>query len=116
MTDRQTVAIGVDYKEQIWNGYFGIAPHYYIYNRRGELLEKRVNPHGVGQGNHKHYDNPRLIVDLLSKCGVFIARRMGKKSEQRLVEEMGIQAVVTTEKEPLAALHAYLADTDQIEP
>ncbi len=108
MTTRQHIAIGVDQKEKIWSGHFGIAPVYHIYNQQGELVEQRANPYGAGQGQAKHHDNPQLIVDLLPDCNVFIARRMGDGSKRKLIMELGIIPMLTDETEPEAALRAYL--------
>jgi hypothetical protein len=89
-----------------------MAPLYHLYDHAGNLIEQRQNPYGAGGGEkHAHHDNPRLIVDLLSNCNIFIAHRMGDASKQKLVQNLGIQAVLTEEKEPLAALHNYLRQT-----
>lgn len=112
MTTRQYIAIGVDQKEKIWGGHFGIAPVYHIYTQQRELVEQRINPYGAGQGQAKHHDNPQLIVDLLPDCNVFIARRMGDGSKQKLVMELGIIPMLTDETEPEAALRAYFSASE----
>lgn len=105
--NRQLIAIGVSESGQVWAGHFGIAPSYHLYDRAGALVEARPNPYGASRGEkQQHHDNPSLIVDLLPECGVFIARRMGKP---QVVQSLGIEAVVTTEDTPEAALAAYLA-------
>lgn len=110
-TERRLIAIGVDDRGQVWNGDFGIAPYYAIYDPGGQLVETRLNPYGAGHGQkHLHHDNPQLIVDLLPECGVFIARRMGKP---QMVESLGIRAITTGEHSPAAALAAYLLVTGQ---
>lgn len=111
MNERKLIAIGVDRDGRMWGGHFGIAPQYYLYDRSGNLVEKRSNPYGAGGGKHKHHDNPNLIVDLLPECGVFIARRMGDGSKQELVEKFGIQVVLTESKNPQSALTAYFQST-----
>ena len=107
MTERNCIAIGVDQDDRIWKGHFGMSPQYKIYDRNGEFLEERQNPYGVVDGLHKHHDNPKLIVDLLPECNVFIAQRMGGGSKRKLAEKLGIQAVFTEEKDPQLALSAY---------
>jgi predicted Fe-Mo cluster-binding NifX family protein len=109
MTNRQYIAIGVDNEGRIWTGHFGIAPNYLIYDQNGQMVEQRSNPYGAGQGRKKHHDNPRLIVDLLPDCGVFIARRMGGGSKRKLAQQLGITPVLTAEEKPEAALRAYLS-------
>jgi predicted Fe-Mo cluster-binding NifX family protein len=110
MAEKTLIAVGVDAKEKIWGGHFGIAPYYYLYDQRGMLIEKRTNPYGAGQGQHSHHDNPQLIVNLLPECKVFIARRMGEPSKRKLVQQLEIETVISTEKEPQAAIQAYLAE------
>jgi len=108
MTDK-LIAIGVDENSQVWRGHFGMSPRFQLYDRSGNLAEERINPYGArGSEKHAHHDNPKLIVDLLSDCDVFIANRMGDASKQKLVQGFGIEAVLTEEKEPKAALAAYL--------
>ena len=107
---KQFIALGVDKKGQIWGGHFGIAPQYNLYDRSGHLVEERQNPYGAGNGEkHSHHDDPKLIVNLLSDCGVFIARRMGEKSKRNLAEKLGIETVLVEEKDPQVALGAYLS-------
>ena len=108
MTEKTSIAIGVDQNGQVWDGHFGMSPHYYIYNRSGKLVEKRLNPYGAAANKQKHHHNPVLIVDLLSECGIFIARRMGDKNKQLIVEKMGVIPFITTEKDRTAALQACL--------
>jgi len=108
MREKSLIAIGVDREGQLWSGHFGMSPQYYLYDFDSNLVEKRPNPYGAGDGAHHHHDNPRLIVDLLPECGVFIARRMGDDSKRNLAARLGIRPVITDEKEPQAALAAYL--------
>jgi len=110
MTPQRTlIAIATDGKGRLWGGHFGIAPVYLLYSPQGELVEERPNPYGAGQGGkHEHHDDPRLIIDLLPECAVFIGRRMGEESKRKLAQKFGIDAVLTTEKTPADALRAYL--------
>lgn len=110
MTQKNLIALGVDTEEKLWNGHFGMAPVYLIFDRAGNLLEKRDNPYGVKPGiKHEHHDDPKRIVALLNDCSTFIARRMGEQSRRNLAEKMGIETVLTEEKEPKNALKVYLA-------
>ena len=111
MTDTKLIAIGVDKKGEIWRGHFGIALQYNLYNSSGDLVEERKNPYGVGSGEkHTHHDDPQLIVKLLSDCRVFIAHRMGDKSKQKLAQKLGVETVLTEEKNPQIALKNYLGN------
>jgi len=108
-TQRTRIAIATDAKGGLWGGHFGMAPIYLIFSPAGRLLEERPNPHGAGQGKaHQHHDDPRLIIDLLPECGVFIGRRMGEESKRKLARKFGIKAVLTSKKTPAEALRAYL--------
>ena len=104
---RTLIAIATDGKGRLWGGHFGMAPVYHLYSPAGELLEERPNPYGAGQG-HQHHDDPKLIINLLPECAVFIGRRMGEDSKRKLAEKFGIDAVLTSEKTPEAAIRAYL--------
>jgi len=106
-TQRTLIALATDGKGRLWGGHFGMAPVYLLYSPAGELVEERQNPYGAGHG-HQHHDDPKLIIDLLPECAVFIGRRMGEDSKRKLAEKFGINAVLTTEKTPEAALRAYL--------
>lgn len=99
--DRELIVLGVDRDGQMWNADFGMSPLYHIYDRAGNLVEKRANPYAT----RPHHGNPKLIVDLLPECGVFIGRKMGKPE---MLRKMGIQPVFTEEKDPQVALAAYL--------
>jgi len=110
MTPQRTlIAIAIDGKGRLWGGHFGMAPVYYLYSPEGELVEERPNPYGAGHG-HQHHDDPKLIIDLLPECAVFIGRRMGEDSKRKLAQKFGIDAVLTSEKTPEAALRAYLSN------
>ncbi len=109
MTKAKLIAIGVDKKGQIWGGHFGIASQYNLYDHSGNLIEERQNPYGTGSdGKHTHHDNPKLIVDLLPDCGVFIARRMGEESKKKIAQNLGVIIMITKEKDAQTALKAYL--------
>jgi len=109
MTIKRTlIAIAIDDKGALWGGHFGMAPVFLLYSPAGDLLERLPNPYGAGQG-HQHHDDPKLIIDLLPECAVFIGRRMGEDSKRKLASKFGINAVLTPAKTPDEALRAYLA-------
>jgi predicted Fe-Mo cluster-binding NifX family protein len=105
------IALSVDESgTKMWNGHFGMSPQFFIYDRQGNRVEVRENPHGFKRGEkHEHHDDPQRIVKLLADCKVFIARRMGEQSRRQLVRKMDIETVLTDETDPQAALKAYLA-------
>jgi hypothetical protein len=107
VTRRDLIAVGVDGDGHIWKSHFGMAPEYHLFDRAGELVEKRANPHGIGAGIRKDHSDPTLIMDLLPDCSTYIARRMGKQSQQRLIE-LGVETVTTDEPDPSVVLAAYL--------
>ncbi|HEY79619.1 MAG TPA: hypothetical protein G4O05_00880 [Caldilineae bacterium] len=111
-TPRTLIAIAVNGQGALWGGHFGMAPAFQLYAPTGELLETRPNPYGAGQGQkHQHHDDPKLIIDLLPECAVFIGRRMGEDSKRKLAQKFGIDAVLTRERTPAEALRAYLAQS-----
>ncbi len=107
MPDKPYLAVGVTEDGRVWGGHFGMAPFFALFDRQGNFVARRFNPHGAGHA-HGHHDDPGLIVRLLHDCGVFIGRRMGEASRQRLVARWGIETVITTERDPQAAVQAYL--------
>ena len=114
-TERINIAIATDAKGRLWGGHFGTAPIFQIYAPTGELLEERPNPYGAGQGKvHEHHDDPKLIIDLLPECRALVGRRMGEESKRKLARKFGIDAVLTTEKTPEAALQAYLSSLEEV--
>ena len=105
MSERENIALGVDDEGQIWQAHFGMAPWYYLFDRQGELIERRANPYAQ---TGKHHDDPMRIVALLPECSVFIARRMGGRSRRRLAESLGVQPALTEATDPHLAVRAYL--------
>jgi len=111
MTEGNNIAVAVNKKEKLWTGHFGIAPYYYIYDRDKNLVEKRLNPHGSGHSHHSHHDDdnqPKMIKEILRDCNVFIGKRMGEKSKQKLAEKLGVTTILTKETDPSKALEEYL--------
>ena len=107
MTDRKHIAVGVDSEGRMWTGHFGLAPAFDIYDRSGGLVEHRINPYRAG-GEKKSHHTPGPIAELLPECGVFLARAMGDESKRKLLENLGVEPVITTSDDPAAALHEYL--------
>ncbi len=106
---RPYIAVAVDEEGKVWGGHFGMAPTYFVYDRRGRFVESRSNPHGARRGQKvTHHDDPRLIVNLLPDCDVFIGRRMGETSRKRLVQNLGVEPVLTDSRDPTEAVQVYL--------
>lgn len=105
--NKEYIALGVDGDGQMWDDHFGMSPQYYIYDRAGALVEKRLNPYGVGGDQDKHHGTPQLIVDLLPECGIFIARHMDQPGK---IAKMGVQLIMTEERDPQAAIAVYLSE------
>jgi len=111
MQNQPFIAVGVTQdQKRVWAGHFGMAPFYFIYDRQGQLKEIRPNPYGAGQGKG-HHDDPRLIARLLPDCGVFIGRRFGHESQQKLVQNLGVQPLATEAPTPAEAIQDFLAQT-----
>ncbi len=105
MSNKEAIAVGVDASGVVWDGHFGESPWYRIYDGNGELVEKRRNPHSVDAGGAGHHGNPKLIVDLLPECNVFVARAVGNPDK---LAAFGVEAVLTTESDPDAAVRNRL--------
>lgn len=104
------IAVGVNKLDKIWHGHFGISPYFIIYNRNGELIEKRINPHGAGE-NHKHdhnNDQPLLIKDILHDCTTFIGKKMGEGSKLKLAEKFGVETIISKLTEPQEVIEIVL--------
>ncbi len=104
------IAIAINKMDKIWAGHFGMAPFFLIYNRDGEQIETRINPHGAGEG-HKHNhgdDQPILIKEILNDCYTFIGKRMGEDSKLKLAQKLGIETVLVETNEPAEALNKFL--------
>ena len=104
------IAVGVNKADKIWKGHFGIAPYFQVYNQDSEMVEKRINPHGAGQG-HKHDhgdDQPFLIKEILHDCKIFVGKQMGEVSKLKLAQKLGIETVLTENTEPQEVVNEIL--------
>ncbi len=108
--EKRYIALGVTRDGQmVWSGHFGIAPLYLIFDPEGNLVEKRPNPYGAGQGKKwQHHDDPELIAGLLPECDVFIARRAGEVSRRILAERLGVRVFITDAQVPEEAVEQFL--------
>ncbi len=105
-----SIAVGVNKLDKVWHGHFGISPYFLIYNNDGEMIEKRINPHGAGQG-HKHDhgdDQPFLIKEILHDCNIFVGKKMGEGSKLKLAQKLGVETVLTENAEPQEVVNGIL--------
>lgn len=93
--NRKNIACGVEESGLMWKGHFGISPYFDIYDENKIFVERRLNPYGTASGSHNHHDNPMLIIEFLSDCGIFVAKRMGQESIIKLEEKFGIKPIIT---------------------
>lgn len=101
MGTKNYIAVAVNKNDKIWYGNFGISPYYMLFDSLGDIVGKRINPHGVGQSRFLDYsENPPRIIDLLHDCIIFVGKKMGDKSHQLLSEKYGIKTIVTQEDDP----------------
>jgi hypothetical protein len=89
----------------VWEGHFGMAPQYCIFDRTGNLVEKRANPYGVGGEQERHHNNPMLIADLLPECDAFIGQHLGRPDK---LQSLGVRPVCTQARDPQLALRDYI--------
>ncbi len=108
MDKKNKIAVAVKNNSAMWKGHFGMSPYYQIYDLNGNFLEQRENPFGLGK-EKKHHDNPKLIIDLLKDCNIFIAIGIGEKSKRKLIENLGVIPVITKSKSPIEAVKEYLS-------
>jgi predicted Fe-Mo cluster-binding NifX family protein len=104
------IAVGVNKLDKVWYGHFGVSPYFQVYNGNGEMIEKRINPHGVGQeGKHTHGDEqPLLIKEILQDCKIFVGKKMGKGSKLKLEKKLGIETILTENIEPQEVVKEFL--------
>jgi predicted Fe-Mo cluster-binding NifX family protein len=109
------IAIGTDDKETIRKGHFGQSRHYLIIEfLNGEIVsrEYRRNPDATGEHGKYHQDQANKILELLSDCSLFMAKRMGKTALAKLAAR-GIDCIIT-EIDPIdQAVEQYLYGSDE---
>ena len=104
------IAVGINKADKVWHGHFGISPYFQIYNREGEVIDKRINPHGVGNG-HKHEhgdDQPFLIKEVLHDCKIFVGKQMGEGSKLKLSQKLGIETILTEKNDALEVVQEII--------
>ena len=107
--EEKNIAVAVNKIDKVWHGHFGISPFFQIYNREGELIEKRINPHGAGHSKLDHDENkPLLIKEILDDCSVFIGKRMGEKSKKILLDKFYVETIFTDETDPEITVKSFL--------
>ncbi len=103
---RQFIAVATQNdKRSLWNGHFGMSPFYSIFNENGNMIRQTENPYAKAD---KHHDNPDLIVNLLPDVKTFIAKNMGQKSRERLINKLGIESVLVDKNNIYDAVDYYL--------
>jgi len=107
--EKNNIAVAVNKIDKVWHDNFGISPFFQIYNSKGELIEKRINPHGAGHSKLDHDENkPVLIKEILNDCSVFIGKRMGEKSKEILLEKFNVETIFTEETDPETTVESFL--------
>ncbi len=109
------IAIGTDNKKMIGKGHFGQSLHYLIIELlNGEIVsrEYRQNADATSEHGQYHHGEAEKILELLSDCSLFMAKRMGKTSLDSLTAH-GIDCIIT-EIEPIdRAVEQYLYGRDE---
>ena len=109
------IAIGTDDKKMICKGHFGQSLHYLIIEfLSGEIVsrEYRQNADATSEHGQYHHGEAEKILELLSDCSLFMAKRMGKTSLAKLAAH-GIDCIIT-EIEPIdQAVEQYLYGRDE---
>lgn len=101
---RQFIAVGTKKdKVTIWDKHFGVSPIYSIFSKDGKLIEQRKNPYSNG----KDHDNPELIVDFLQDADIFLAKNMGIRSKEKLLD-LGISSFLTDKNNIFEAVNFYI--------
>ncbi|GBD93031.1 dinitrogenase iron-molybdenum cofactor [bacterium BMS3Abin05] len=106
------IAVGSDDKKTIRKGHFGESRFYLVFEvLNGEMKteELRENPRNLEQNHHGEAHD---IVELLSDCGIFMGRSMGKKSMMKIAEK-NIDCIITTTEEIDQAVAKFLEGKDE---
>jgi len=109
------IAIGTDDRKTIRKGHFGQSRHYLIIEfLNGEIVsrEYRQNADATSEHGKYHHGQVDKILELLSDCSLFMAKRMGKTSLAKLSAH-GIDCIIT-EIDPIdRAVEQYLYGRDE---
>jgi len=109
------IAIGTDDKKTIRKGHFGLSIHFLIIEfLNGEIVsrEYRQNADVTSEHGQYHHGQVEKILELLSDCSLFMAKRMGKTSLAKLTAH-GIDCIIT-EIDPIdQAVEQYLYSRDE---
>ncbi len=104
------IAVATDDFKTIPRKMLGRARFYAVFewNSNGSvrLIEKRPNPYEKTLQRGKTFD----VMDVLSDCGVFICRHVGKKGLER-IQNAGIDIFLTTIESIEEAVRAYVLNS-----
>lgn len=106
------IAVGSDDKKTIRKGHFGESKFYLIFEvLNGEIKteELRENPRDLEQNHHGKATD---ILELLSDCGIFMGRSMGKKSMRKIADK-NIDCIITTTEEIDQAVANFLQGEEE---
>ncbi len=109
------IAIGTDDKKMIRKGHFGQSLHYLIIEfLNGEIVSRefRQNADATSEHGQYHHGEAEKILELLSDCSLFMAKRMGKTSLAKLADH-GIDCIITAIDPIDRAVEQYLYGRDE---
>ena len=109
------IAIGTDDKKMIRKGHFGQSLHFLIIEfLSGEIVsrEYRQNADATSEHGQYHHGEAEKILELLSDCSLFMAKRMGKTSLAKLSAH-GIDCIITAIDPIDRAVEQYLYGRDE---
>ena len=109
------IAIGTDDQKTIRKGHFGHSLHYLIIEfLNGEIVsrEYRQNADATSEHGQYHHGQAEKILELLSDCSLFMAKRMGKTSLAKLAAH-GIDCIITAIDPIDQAVEQYLYGRDE---
>jgi len=109
------VAIGTDDRKTIRKGNFGQSRHYLIIEfLNGEIVsrEYRRNADATGEHGMYHPGQVEKILEVLSDCSLFMAKRMGRTSLAKFSVH-GIDCIITEIDSIDQAVEQYLYGRDE---
>ena len=109
------IAIGTDDKKMIRKGHFGQSLHFLVIEfLSGEIVsrEYRQNADATSEHGQYHHGEAEKILELLSDCSLFMAKRMGKTSLAKLTAH-GIDCIITAIDPIDRAVEQYLSGRDE---